>query len=134
MMSTLEHELSEIISSRIHQAKSVAFKGKQDDETLKMWKIIDSDMIADECVKKIKEIIELWMFVPCCHMSGMHELTHFDNRLYICESQKAEAFERFCKDFGINPVTKSKIDCGWCRDYVHYRKGEGMSLFGGELK
>lgn len=121
----LYYELKKIISSRIHLAKSAVHK----DIPHEVWQAIGSDKIAEEAMGEIAEMLELWLYIPCCHTSGTHDPQHFDERRFICSYQKAEALERFCKDLGINPVTRSKPDCCWCRDYLHYRKGEGLSLF-----
>ena len=80
-----------------------------------------------------KEIEEM-ILIPCCHISGMHDPMHFQERKYICESQKAEALEGLCAKLGINPVTKSHPDCGWCEDYIEKKKGEGLPLFNGDNK
>lgn len=121
----LSIELKGIISSRIHLAKSQVHK----DISKEVWKAIDSDKIAEEAMAKILEVLELWLYLPCCHTSGMHNPSHFSEREYICSEQKAETLERFCHDLGVNPTTKSTPDCSWCRDYPHYRKGEGLPLF-----
>ena len=75
--------------------------------------------------KEIEEI--LWL--PCCHVSGMHDPVHFQERKYVCEHQKTEALERLCKKLGINLQTKADPDCGWCEDYPEKKKGEGLKLF-----
>lgn len=135
--SNLITELKAIISTKIHQKKCKAFPGSCLDtskEDMEKWKILDTEKIAEECMAEILEMLELWAYIPCCHTTGMHDPEHFSKQQYICRDQKAEAFERFCKDLGINPVTRSKPGCGWCRDYPHYRKGEGMRLFPVEVK
>jgi len=85
------------------------------------------------------EQIEKMLWLPCCHTTGMHDPSHYSLRKYICDSQKAEALERFCKEIGINPKTKSDPNCGWCfedngkptKPYEGHRsiEGEGMKLF-----
>lgn len=122
-MKILRSKLRNIISDRIHIAKCSA------DFTENAWKAVDSKKIAEESIEEIVDMIEAWLFIPCCHTTGMHCPTHFAEREYICNDQKAEALERFCHDLDINPVTKSSLDCSWCRDYKHYRKGEGLHLF-----
>lgn len=124
MSNELENELKEIIGDEIHIRKSAVHALIPQEA----WKEIMGDEIADVCLVKIKELLELWAYLPCCHVSGMHEPTHFREKKYVCEAQKAEAFERFCKDLGINPETKSSMNCGWCKSYPHYRKGEGLKL------
>jgi hypothetical protein len=56
-----------------------------------------------------REEIEQMLWLPCCHTSGMHDPVHFQERKYVCEHQKADALERFCKALGINPATKSRV-------------------------
>jgi len=75
-----------------------------------------------------REEIEQMLWLPCCHTSGMHDPVHFQERKYVCEHQKADALERFCKALGINPATKSRVDCGWCEDYPEKKNGEGLTL------
>lgn len=86
----------------------------------------------------VKEIEEM-LWLPCCHTTGMHDPGHYRLRKGICSSQKAEALERFCKEIGINPQTKSRKECGWCYEddnkprapYKGHREveGEGVKLF-----
>lgn len=78
----------------------------------------------------IKKTIEEMLWFPCCHVSGTHNPEHYKDRKYICESQKAKALERFCKELGINPETKSLKDCFWCNEYPEHKKGEGLKLGG----
>ena len=73
--------------------------------------------------------IEKMLWLPCCHVSGMHDPTHFQERRGVCEIQIVETFKRFCKEIRINPKTKSDPKCGWCIDYPKKKKGEGLSLF-----
>lgn len=75
----------------------------------------------------VKEI-EAMLWIPCCHMTGMHDPCHFEEGKYICESQKAHALERFCKEISINPKVKSKPDCNWCKNPEKNIKGDGMPL------
>lgn len=74
-----------------------------------------------------KEIEEM-LWLPCCHTSGMHDPVHFQERRYICEHQQSEGLQRFCKELGINPKTKSDPECGWCEDYKEKKAGEGLGL------
>lgn len=76
----------------------------------------------------IKEIEKL-LWLPCCHLSGMHDPLHFQERKGICHNQKVKALERLCKALKINPKVKSDPDCGWCEDYPEKKKGEGLTLF-----
>lgn len=78
------------------------------------------------------EKIEELLWLPCCHTTGMHDPAHFRERKYICNSQKAEALQRFCVELGINPKTRSYPDCYWCfgKDSwcVENTKGQGLGL------
>lgn len=125
MKHELQNEITEIISNLIHAAKCEV----ADEIKGKAWEAIDSKRIAKESIKAITDTLQSWLYIPCCHTTGMHDPCHFEKRTSICDSQKGEAFERFCKDLGVNPETKSTPDCSWCRDYLHYRKGEGLPLF-----
>ena len=82
-----------------------------------------------EFSKEQLEYLEELFRLPCCHISGMHNPTHFQDREYVCNRQKTHAYESGCKELGINPQVKSKPGCGWCRDYPDKMKGEGMRLF-----
>ena len=52
----------------------------------------------------------------CCHVSGMHDPCHFEERPdYICSMQKEGAYNRTCKEFNLNPkVINNPNGCGWC--------------------
>lgn len=88
---------------------------------------------VEEVNKKLSEIIkktiEDMLWLPCCHLTGEHNPEHYKDRKGICNFQKAKALERFCKELGVNPKTKSLEDCFWCNTYPEYRKGEGATLF-----
>lgn len=80
--------------------------------------------------QELKDWIEKQLWIPCCHVTGMHSPTHFQERRYICDIQLAEVFVRFCKMLGIDPVVKSDLEnCYWCNNYPDKRKeGEGVKL------
>lgn len=122
-MTNLQIKINQIVKDVVHRNKEKA------NLTTEQWKMLDIEKISEEVINKLLPLLEAWAYLPCCHLSGMHEPEHFANREYICMHQKAEAFERFMKDLGINPETKSKIDCGWCKDNPEERKGEGLRLF-----
>ena len=126
MSTDLVTRLQEAVRKQIHISKSKANLPKD------IWDKIDAEAIAAAAIDEIKKTIESYAYIPCCHVSGMHDPMHFSERRYVCQSQKAEAFERLCRDLEINPQTKSKMDCGWCSDNPTYRNGEGMRLFEGE--
>ena len=121
-MSDLTYNIREIIKNNIHIAKCNADLPKE------TWQKIDIDKIAKSCVEEIKSILESYLYLPCCHTTGMHDPCHFKERKYICTNQKARAFERFCKELGVNPITRSELGCCWCSNPVE-RNGEGLSLF-----
>jgi len=75
--------------------------------------------------------------IYCCHTTGMHDPTHWVKGKYICGLQKMDAFVRMCKTLGINPVSISEPDCGWCRraeERGEEIKGKGLRLFVEEVE
>jgi hypothetical protein len=125
----IKYDIKNAISRKVHLAKCDGIRANGGDFPAAIWDAINTDSIADSLTDEIKRLIELYLYLPCCHVSGMHNPSHFEQRKYICELQKAEALERFCHDLGINPVTRSKIDCSWCESYPAKRAGEGLHLF-----
>lgn len=121
----LPGKIREIIELTIRRHKSAVADELKDG----LWQKLDSSEMAEEAEKKITELIELYLYLPCCHVSGTHDPRHFEERTSICNRQESEAMTRFCKALGINPVTRSDPECGWCKDYPEKRKGEGMRLF-----
>ena len=75
-----------------------------------------------------KKEIEEKLWIPCCHLAGMHDPIHFENRKYICTIQLAKAFKRFCSEIGIDPKTKADPSCYLCLHYPSYKSGEGLAL------
>lgn len=73
--------------------------------------------------------IEKMLWIPCCHVSGEHNPTHYQERKGPCYMQIRDAFKRFCKELGINPETKSEKDCYWCNAHPEKKKGDGLKLF-----
>ena len=55
---------------------------------------------------------------PCCHVSGMHNPTHWTKGGYVCFYQKTEAYERFRDALGLPLVVGSDCvpdpECYWC--------------------
>lgn len=96
------------------------------------WVAINSDELAEKALTDLVGLLELYLFIPCCHTTGEHDPEHFAQRRYICKDQMAEAFKRFCSDLGVNPTVRSKPGCSWCAEYPEYRAGEGLRLFPGE--
>ena len=108
----------------IEAVKPFIFKDRKKD----FWNWITQVFAPSVERKLIKKIVEK-VWIPCCHVSGIHDPVHFEEREYICNRQKAEAFERLCKELEINPKTKSDPECSWCRDYPKKKRGENQPLF-----
>lgn len=121
-MTLLTNKIKQIIKDEIHRKKCVA---KMSNE---QWAIFDIEEISQAVLDKLLPLLQAFAYIPCCHTSGMHDPEHYKKGI-ICKNQKAEAFERFCKDLTINPVTKSKLDCYWCMNDPTQRDGEGVKLF-----
>lgn len=53
---------------------------------------------------------------PCCHVSGEHDPTHFEERPNkVCYLQKRDAYDWTLKVLGFAPMMgKSEADCNWC--------------------
>lgn len=72
--------------------------------------------IPDEALAGLRELL----MPMCCHITGMHDPTHFREQKYVCEFQKRYAWERTWKVlFGEEPTPAeipSDPECGWCRD------------------
>lgn len=124
-MTQLGYELQGIIQNKIHLAKCKV----KPELSKEQWAQLDNQKIAEEAMAEIIPHLEFWMYLPCCHVTGMHDPQHYEERTYICEIQKTKAFERFAKDLGVNPVVRMEPGCGWCRNYPHMRAGEGVRLF-----
>lgn len=123
-MTTLTDKIKKIIKNTIHSKKCKANLSNE------QWLELDTSEIAQEIMDEMLPLIQAFAYIPCCHVSGMHDPEHF-KKGEICNLQKAEAFERLCKDLDINPETKSKMDCYWCRIDPTQRIGEGVKLFSG---
>ena len=123
-MSNLIIEMRKAISDEIHIRKCALDLSKE------QWNVLDSNEMAGKIMEKILTLIEAYAYLPCCHESGMHDPCHFEERRYICESQKSKAYERLMKSLEINPVVRSEPNCFWCADYPEKRIGEGLRLFG----
>lgn len=73
--------------------------------------------------------------LPCCHVTGMHDPTHYEERRYVCDFQKATAWERAVSVLGLAERYNSEHcgtsvrnidhrlgpwpedDCYWCNKY-----------------
>jgi len=89
--------------------------------------IFEDGTCIDFSSKHLKAIEEMAR-LPCCHVSGEHDPTHFQEGRGICFLQKYKAYDRLCKELGINPEVKSEPDCFWCNNYPEKKKGEGLRL------
>jgi hypothetical protein len=59
------------------------------------------------------------IFTPrCCHVTGEHDSLHFEDKKYVCDIQKREAFDRGRELLGFGQVTIDDPipgeDCYWC--------------------
>lgn len=126
----LKYELREEIARLIHARKCNAFPKDvhKDEKEMEIWKGMDNREMAEEIIAQIIPLIEAWAYLPCCHVTGMHDPGHFREGKYICADQKANAFERLCRSLGINPKTRSEPHCGWCENPKEH-SGEGKHLF-----
>lgn len=75
----------------------------------------------------------------CCHVTGMHDPQHFDDKKYVCELQMSTAYLRARHDLGFGkpkPADAVPVsDCGWCasdehKKYVRKRHRRQRSLDG----
>lgn len=121
--TNLYSRMREIISTKIHLRKC------ETDLSREQWNVLDSRKIAEDVLAELLETLESYLYLPCCHVSGIHDPVHYEERKYICESQKAEAFTRFCSDLGVNPTVRMRPSCTWCEHYPEKRRGEGLRLF-----
>ena len=121
-MTLLTNKIKQIIKDEIHKDKCLANLSNE------QWKVLNTDAIAKNILAELLPLLQAFAYIPCCHTSGLHDPEHYKKGI-ICDMQKAEAFERFCKDLTINPVTKSKLDCYWCMNDPTQRDGEGVKLF-----
>lgn len=71
--------------------------------------------------KQLREEIEKLISIPCCHITGMHDPSHFDNKEYVCETQLTKAFINLLKELGIERIKVESVkDCYWCNyDKTH---------------
>jgi hypothetical protein len=70
---------------------------------------------VDSTVADLRKRIEPLLTIPCCHISGMHDPYHFDNKDYVCNDQLKEAFFSLLDRLGIEWVkVESRKGCGWC--------------------
>jgi len=131
-MSDLRNLLGEVVAKEVNRRVNAHFKASNlyNTEAGKAFlQTINSKEIAKDAVVGIVELLECYLYLPCCHVTGMHDPEHYRDGKYICDGQKAGAFERFCTDLGVNPVVRMKPGCFWCTEHPEYRRGEGIKLF-----
>ena len=63
--------------------------------------------------------------LPCCHVSGMHDPTHYEKGL-VCESQMAKAWKHAMKALGLEPTVKSQDGCYWCSAHEGYPENKDV--------
>jgi len=66
------------------------------------------------------EYLRSILTVPCCHVTGMHDPLHYVEGRYVCQGQKADAFDNAIEQLGIPLKVKSKEGCYWC--FESYKK------------
>lgn len=74
---------------------------------------------TNEEIKEALRVIELagMLDVECCHITGEHNPTHFEDGKYVCSQQMADtfAFLRIRAGLTIKPDRAyPKQGCGWC--------------------
>ncbi len=94
-------------------------------EKQELINIIRMSLEKTYTAKEIEKLLEL----SCCHISGTHDPTHFENNKYICDMQIADAYQNLCLKLLINPVVKHSENCSWCRTYPDKMKGDGREYW-----
>jgi len=80
--------------------------------------------------EKDKQLITKLLQPYCCHVSGMHNPSHFeDDPRDLCNLQKARVFDHLCELVEHEPVAISDPDCGWCK-----RHAEELAKYAGKNK
>lgn len=87
---------------------------------------------APEFTQEQQTYLAQILALSCCHTTGMHSPTHFQEQQYICESQKAQAWQRAVTALGFGkmvdrPTASPEVanldprigpfadpDCYWC--------------------
>ncbi len=84
----------------------------------------------NEVLKEIRDSI----VIPCCHVSGIHDPCHFEEKKYVCSMQMRESFKDFLKAMEIKKIkVKSKPNCGWCNDYPRKKQEYYYDIETGEI-
>ena len=73
--------------------------------------------------------------LPCCHVTGMHDPRHYEERRYVCDIQKSRAYDKAVIALGLAEVDRQPQrrdtatnfdesiapfpdeDCYWCGQY-----------------
>lgn len=64
----------------------------------------DKDRAVEKALEDQKKKIVRAMTPYCCHVTGMHDPTHFKNNPEeICGLQKENAYDRLCNHLKLNP-------------------------------
>lgn len=65
--------------------------------------------------------LRLALSPPCCHVSGMHDPTHFSEGRYVCNDQKAKAYDSIRAALCLPPVATKDctpvVNCCWCNPF-----------------
>ena len=61
----------------------------------------------------------------CCHVTGTHDPTHFEECRYVCQLQKSKAYEEVRKALGMSESDPAEAvpssDCYWCNQKKKYQ-------------
>lgn len=83
---------------------------------------IDSILKGDDVQfsRKQKQFLTDLLTPRCCHTTGLHDPQHFVEGKYVCNDQKARAFDRARKYLGLPEVTPadavSEDGCERCKN------------------
>jgi hypothetical protein len=80
---------------------------------------------APRFTKEQREYLARVLTPPCCHVSGMHDPTHFkENPKRLCDIQKSTAFENAIKRLRLKVVATSADGCYWCERHEKETRGK----------
>lgn len=126
-MKSLSKSCKKVIKEHFHYKKSSIYR--ENLLSKEGWDALDPEGFAEEVWDKLLPILESYARIPCHHGFGSYDPMS-KRRDLIEDVQKAKAFERFCKELGINPKVKSEFDCPLCsKDPLLRDKTEGATLF-----
>ena len=85
--------------------------------------------VAAESRKEVVDELRDALTIRCCHVTGMHDPTHYEKKKYVCSIQRAEAFDRAREVCGMEePFPEEAIpkeNCGWCKIAAERLKEQG---------